>query len=531
MSISQGGNLELDFVLQGPQPLPNGTTIGSINTTSSGTPVLYWQTSNALTTNGCPGGTATFSVSATDGSTGAPGTVNGSLTETPTGSGTYTGTIPALYPLHGSGEVTITFTCPDPTRNSSSSFSIYIDPSGTVVDTTGHPIAGATVTLLAADSASGPFTAVPAGSAVMSPANRNNPDATSASGNFGWDVLAGYYEIQVSAPGCVSPSDSTQSTVTSAAFQVPPPMTNLQVVLKCNVALAVSLSPVSATEGATFNGAVGTLSGGVPPYTGSITWGDSSSSTATFVGPDANGNYSITGSHAYAEEGSYTTTVAVSDSGGGSVSASSTAMVNDAALTTSVMTVTPTEGTSFNGVVARFTDADPAGAAGDYSATINWGDSHSSPGAIAVNSAGGFTVSGTHTYAEEGSYPVSVAVSDAGGSYATVSSQANVGDAVLSQAYGNTWSESVGRSYYVTVGGFLDGNVSAPATDFSGTINWGDGTSTNPDITPATVVSASNGWFHVNGTHTYAKHGTWTVTFHVADDGGNTASASGTIKT
>ena len=37
---------------------------------------------------------------------------------------------------------------------------------------------------------------VPNGSAVMSPANRINPDTTSAAGIFGWDAIAGYYEVR-----------------------------------------------------------------------------------------------------------------------------------------------------------------------------------------------------------------------------------------------------------------------------------------------------------------------------------------------
>ena len=43
--------------------------------------------------------------------------------------------------------VTMTITCPDPTDDSVVPFSIYIDPSGTVVDSALRPISGATVTL------------------------------------------------------------------------------------------------------------------------------------------------------------------------------------------------------------------------------------------------------------------------------------------------------------------------------------------------------------------------------------------------
>ena len=56
----------------------------------------------------------------------------------------------------------------------------------------------------------------------------------------------------------------------------------------------------------------------------------------------------------------------------------------------------------FRGTVATFTDADPAGTAGDYTATIDWGDGTTGPAdSIAADAAiaGQFDVTGSHTYA------------------------------------------------------------------------------------------------------------------------------------
>src|SRR5207249_1185163 len=47
--------------------------------------------------------------------------------------------------------------------------------------------------------------------------------------------------------------------------------------------------------------------------------------------------------------------------------------------------------------------------ANHYNASINWGDSFTSAGTITF-SGSTFTVSGTHTYGEEGSYTISVTV-------------------------------------------------------------------------------------------------------------------------
>jgi len=60
------------------------------------------------------------------------------------------------------------------------------------------------------------------------------------------------------------------------------------------------------------------------------------------------------------------------------------------------------EGSNSNVVVASFTDGDAAGRVSDYQATIQWGDGSSSAGSIVANSAGGFNVLDSHTYAEEG---------------------------------------------------------------------------------------------------------------------------------
>src|SRR5207302_1202078 len=143
---------------------------------------------------------------------------------------------------------------------------------------------------------------------------------------------------------------------------------------------------------------------------------------------NASGGFDVSGTNTYAEEGPHAVSVSIADHGA-SDTAHSTANVADAGLTASAKTVTPTEGASFSGVVASFTDADPAGTATDYSATISWGDGHSSSGTIPANGSG-FDVSGSNTYAEEGSNAVTVGITDHGASD-TAHSTANVADAGL----------------------------------------------------------------------------------------------------
>ena len=58
------------------------------------------------------------------------------------------------------------------------------------------------------------------------------------------------------------------------------------------------------------------------------------------------------------------------------------------------------EGAEFSGQVATFSDADTSTAATAFTASISWGDGSTSPGQVNGGS-GNFTVSGSHTYAEE----------------------------------------------------------------------------------------------------------------------------------
>ena len=215
-----------DIVLKPPRlPVASGGGGATVWSPSfgpqTGAPRFYANDVSTITQKGCTGGTAVLRIDSQ---------IGGGLTifmdeESP---GVYVGHLdPAqIYGKHeGPTTFDITITCGGG-GTQESGFDGYIDPSGTVVDGGGHPIAGATVTLLQAATAAGPFTAVPNGSAVMSPGNRVNPTVTSASGHYGWDVIAGYYKVQAAKSGC--------TTATSGVLQIPPAVTDLNVVMTCS---------------------------------------------------------------------------------------------------------------------------------------------------------------------------------------------------------------------------------------------------------------------------------------------------------
>jgi hypothetical protein len=103
----------------------------------------------------------------------------------------------------------------------------YVDPSGVVQTRLGVPIAGATVTLTRSSTRAGHRAVVPAGSAIMSPSNRRNPDRTDVFGGFGWDVVPGYYQVTARKHGC-------RGTARTPVLAIPPPFTDLRLRLPCN---------------------------------------------------------------------------------------------------------------------------------------------------------------------------------------------------------------------------------------------------------------------------------------------------------
>jgi hypothetical protein len=211
---------------------------------------------------------------------------------------------------------------------------------------------------------------------------------------------------------------------------------------------------LSGTEGQSLNGIVATFTDVTYPtnspgdFTANINWGDGASSAGTVT---SQGNlFVVRGSHTYAEEGSYSIKVTIQDDGSAAATANttSTATIADAPLTATGTPVSATEGASFSGQVATFTDANPAATIADdfifpppgsplrirniSNVTIDWGDGTGVTEAFLTQPGGvgtPFVVNGTHTYAEEGPYTIKVSITDNGGSKVTATSTATVADA------------------------------------------------------------------------------------------------------
>jgi hypothetical protein len=194
--------------------------------------------------------------------------------------------------------------------------------------------------------------------------------------------------------------------------------------------------------------------------------------------------------------------------------------ISDLSITATGKSISATEGRAFTATVATFTDGDTFATAAEYSATIVWGDGSSSAGTI-TGGSGTFSVAGGHTYAEEGTNNVTVTITDVDTNITTATANsATVTDAALTAS--PACSATSALSYNGSTATFTDAaSPSGTLSDFSATINWGDGTSST-----GVVTGANGGPYTVSGAHTYATTGIFTITTTISDVGGSKAMTS-----
>jgi hypothetical protein len=261
-----------------------------------------------------------------------------------------------------------------------------------------------------------------------------------------------------------------------------------------------------------------------------VYWGDGTSSafgdgnvSVGVFGAGPNGQtFFVKGNHTYASPGDYQILIDIVDPDGSKTEATSEAVVSPAPPPKIVFTaaaVTATEGQAqANIVVATFT-AVPMVPAGDLTSRIDWGDgSPISAGTITL--AGGvYTLTGNHTFAEAqtGAYPMSFTVVDKAGNPTSGTTNATVTDAKLSALTVIPLKATEGKPFnLVPVATFTDANPLAPASDFTASLDWGDGTSAG--IVVRTGDTGAGSTFVVLASHTYNEEGPYTIGVKITDD-------------
>ncbi len=217
------------------------------------------------------------------------------------------------------------------------------------------------------------------------------------------------------------------------------------------------------------------------------TWdfGDGSTSTTT----------SASTTHTYADNGSYSVSVSVSD-GTTSVSTSGTSTISNV---NPVIGATTWPTTGSEGVSASFSaTATDAGILDTLTYLWTWGDGTSSSGSSA-----------THTWADNGSYTVTLTVTDKDGGSTSLSQTMTVSDVapVITSLTATT------PLVEGDTGTFTGAATDVAADTITYTWDYGDGT---------TGSGASS-------THVYADNGTYTVTLTATDNGGAYSTATTSV--
>ncbi len=305
--------------------------------------------------------------------------------------------------------------------------------------------------------------------------------------------------------------------------------------------ITAATGPFTATEGsdstplllATFTDA-----GGAEPegeYGATVDWGDGSPADSVAVQEVSPGVFGVTAGHTYAEEGSYTITVTAQEKdglafGGSAVQVTVVMTVNDAPLTIAPPPTAPTatEGNASALLLATFTDAGGAEPEGEYRASVDWGDgSPVEAAAVHLVSPGVFGVTAGHTYAEEGSYTVTVTAQEDdglafGGAPVQTQTTVVVADAPLT-AQPVQVASIAGAPFHGVVASFTDGNPHGQAGEFRAVIDWGTG-----DTSVGSVVTNASGGFDVVGAYTFAAPAVYAVHVHVVDEGGSAVTVAST---
>ncbi len=266
-----------------------------------------------------------------------------------------------------------------------------------------------------------------------------------------------------------------------------------------------------------------------------VNWGDGSPvSLGSVTAGGAPGTFLVTGNHTYVDEGGpFTITVIVTDNTGGKGTATLVANVADATLVNP--TGIPVDGTAGHQIsgaaLGVFTDNNPLATASDFTATINWGD----PSAPVPTRSGSsrwsaarplrrYSASGAATSTRKaGTYSVTITVQDDGGQSTVIVTTATIiASQISGQANPVVATEGLPTPANLPVATFTDLGA-GPATTFSVTVAWGDGTiDSNAPGGGVTVVNNGGGDYTVLAPpHTYADEGLYVLTVTISGSDGS----------
>jgi PKD repeat protein len=295
-------------------------------------------------------------------------------------------------------------------------------------------------------------------------------------------------------------------------------------------------------------------------FTYSIDWGDGSAldmGTATIDQIGSNGVptlASFDGAHVYADNGTYTVKITVHDDDGDTAMGTFKVDVTNVApmLTVPQGPLSTSEGSVLSipniGMISDpgFHNPNrPGGASFEtFTYSIDWGDGSAiEMGSATIDQTGSAgiptlaSLDGSHTYADNGTYTVTVTVHDDDGgmamgsfevSVANVDPMLTVPQGPLSTSEGSVLS--INDIGLISDPGFHNPNRPGGASfeTFAYSIDWGDGSAIDMGSASIDQIGSAGSptLASLDGSHTYADNGTYTVTITVHDDDGGMAMGS-----
>jgi len=271
-------------------------------------------------------------------------------------------------------------------------------------------------------------------------------------------------------------------------------------------------------------------------HTATVDWGDGTSTSGSVSSTSATTG-AVAGTHTYPANNTFTVTVTVTDKDGGTGQASFQLTVKNAP---PVVKIDPSQATAIDeggtlALKATFTDA---GVADTHTAKVDWGTGDSSTGAVTENSGSG-SVTGSHQYGDNGTYTVTVTVTDQDGGVGTASFNVtvqNVNPTAKIDLSGATPVNGVPTviAHKGKPVAFSGRSTDPGSDDVALAWAWGDGSSgvstsylvnpPNPD--PASSPSVQPRDVTDNKSHTFGDACTYTVGFTATDDDAGKATDS-----
>ncbi len=220
---------------------------------------------------------------------------------------------------------------------------------------------------------------------------------------------------------------------------------------------------------------------------------------------------------AFADNGTYPVMLTVTDSDGSMSSITHNVTIGNAIpVVDAGQNRTVTEGDTVT-VAATFTDKGVNDA--PFTATIDWGDGSGATNATVGGTAQAGTAGGSHVYADNGNYTVTVTVTDKDGGHGSDVLGVTVDNADPVVVAGGDRNVFVGQNVPETAT-FTDAGT---ADTHMATIDWGN-SSSGP-----VPVTETNGSGSATGSHIYAAAGDFPVTVKVTDDDSGMGTGSFTV--